>query len=1476
MTKTKSYLESKTFNFALSRDVNSTNAKTYRGFNTLKEMSDYIQNSKTSNFYEQLNNQIRRLYCDLDFDHIETATKYKYMSVSEFDSVIRAIISNISILLNHTIDFNDVIIAYAKKSICLNPDKRVSKNNPASIYVSSCHLIFKNIKMDVTDQKQLIQQMNVKYGSRLDPLVYSHHQQFKLVYNSKKGKDSYLGLYNNLDCKFEDYAVSNINGSDIIQLHFTTPAAPVPAVATAPAPAPKPTPQAKRRNEICDDIVPKMGQIINDLSNKFWNSTRDWIGVTGVLIKHKIIYNMNEWCEISAIKSFDPIIGRQRYTNEQNLRKTKEWVESGQVKKTFVDIPYIIRIFNKYLPYKLITSHSFDIYDVIRFIKHHDTSETLDINRITDDFIQNNTLYEKSIDENGTNKNPYSKYKSYNIIFDRVGGWVDITGQPLINYYLDGYLVDYKKTLYKGSIEYSSEYDDIKHPKIYNTIDDYLSNPIDRIFTLGSFMGTGKTHYIIKYFLRQIHNIDPNLYNGVIGGITPSNTLNLETVKKLNNTNTFTFTSHTDRRSRIREYSNQEIRQLLDNGEEIPTDNKRINLFTSLESVNKLDAISRRESVYFLILDEITTVMNHFKCDSTTNLIPKKKYATFQRFCEVLRSASKIGLFDAFICPNQMNLINKIISYDSTTPQKSNNLINVKQNNFRSYTHNIYKCKKTLDDAIFSKIKQNKQIAICSNSKQQINTYYRLLTTSSVLINKSILQITSDGLQIIQVFLNNNKQISQTIILDISKNKQTELKHHYSNLEDLIIDYKVNVFIFSPTITTGTSIDQKIFNTLFCIYSRHSMTARECIQQMYRIRNLKDKEINIYISENPKFPMIERDVAVYKSYIEKPRLIRDQHFTDYDGPNVFIQNDLYTEMMAINTKEAYESSHSFYQTFYKLLKIDHNIKINFIRSKKDLNSHESDPEDEASRKFNIWKNIPILTEEEYWHISLLKDQIKEARTACELTDEQDEQHSKFNKIFKITTTDEDGALNFKSNGVIHYNDVFKALPEEEAKKDEKKDDDVAKKDDAIAKATIPDPRDAVTASDCLTPSDILPRTDMLDNRDFYNNFILKTHKFQYIQQFLKYDQEKTIKKYIKDCKKFPQDPYNPTHTKHIEYELIKQIIMLFGITPDSKTRINFKQIQQLLDNDPTLADNIMNFNSLSVLDNSKCKKDRSNKFYHQMINTIKNLLKKVNLFLKVDEKTDRLMVKNQYIIEQSGSENYKFSDEPRINTPYRRFSNRNNETNITTYDNKEGKNSQKTLTIKNMTFKRFNLIDLQKPTAPYYYEMKSKKLNVEIIDDVPYYTYIDDGQIYNYYGDIIYKRNRPYTIPLKIHLFKTITEQGAYYKEYTPDIQKSKKIRNSMNHTKNESYKMMSPYLKLIENREPNIINTNPNFRKPIKINEFVANVMKIGCQSYQIKTCLGGMLPDIKKNPFIKSGDLFNEVIKRNPLEPLREYSTK
>jgi len=1450
----KTFNDSKHFTYALSRDVNATNAKTYKGFDTIPEMEAYINKLNKSNFYEQLNQSMRRLYCDLDFDSIETPTKYKYMLKDEFDIMIRSVISNISILLDHLIEFDDVIIAISEKPICANSSKRKSKNNPATEYISSCHLIFKNIKMEALQQKDLITELNKKFGSKIDTKVYGHYQQFKLIYNSKYGKNSYLKLYNNSNCKFEDYLVSNIIDSATFEIPFEKRKAKIcDEMKETICDEMKETICDEMKDTICDemketilcdDIILLMDSIIEDLDLQFWNNSTDWLGVTSVLIKHKIIYDMDKWCAVSAFKSLDASTNKQRYTTDDNLKKVKQWTDTNRSQNTYISIPYIIKVFNKYLPYRLITSHKFDIQNLISFITKYDTTKILNIRNVTQEFVIQHNIYEQSILDDIPTK-PDIKYRSPRIIFDRVGGWVDIVGLPLTNYYLDGYLIDNHKTLYKNKIEYTNEYINIQDSKIYNSIDDYLTNSDDKFFTLGSFMGSGKTHYIIKYFLKKMYELDPESENGIIGGITPSNTLNLEMVKKLTATDTFNFISHTTK-SKNGNYSNSEIREIFDRGESIPTDDESINLFTSLESINKLELLGESSTIRFLILDEITTVINHFKCDSTTNLTPKEKYKTFLSFCNVLKSASKIGLFDAYLCPNQLDLINKITSMNhNSTCTRTNNIINVTQNNFRSFKHNIYKCKKTIDEAINDRITKNKRIAICSNTKTQINKYYCMLSQSDILVNKRILKITSDGLQIIKICLNEENEISNTIILDVSKNKRIELQKYYSNLEELINNHSVDVFLFSPTITTGTSIDGKIFNTMFCFYSKYSMTARECIQQMYRIRHLTDKEINIYIAEPPKFPTPERDISIYKTHIEKPRLEREKHFTDYEGDNIFIQNDLYTEMMAINTKESYESENYFYQTFYKLLKIEHNININFIRSKKDLEMSKDYAEEEATRLFNIWNDTPIISIYQFDTITDLKSEIKSNKSDLELTDNQAMQFTKFNKIFKITATDaESGSINFISNGIIHYNDVF--VP-------------------ANQRDLLKNPKPLYTKF----------RSSILDNRHFYNHNILKSSKFQYIQSYLYYDKSKTIQKYKDDSKKYPQDPYNSTHTNHIEYELISQILILLTITPDKRTIINYKQIKNALDNDPLLSTNILNYINLDLLDNPISIKKGSSKFYSQMIRTMKKILEKINLFVKIDSKTKGKIEDNRYIIEQSGYENYKFTNEKRINTPYKRFSDIDNETNITTFYNREGTNKQKMIQNKNMTFKRFKSSETKQTKAPYYFESGSKKLNLVVNDDINYYVYESNNQSYNYEGDILQKRNRPYTTPLKIHLFKIETINEIYFKEYIPDFNKSNKIRRSMNNKQDELYKKITPYNKLIENKESDkIIDVNINFMDAINDGSFFTDLLENVYKCVEINRCCNEILPEIQAGALIKSKDIYKEYIKRYPMQPLRDYA--
>jgi len=272
---------------------------------------------------------------------------------------------------------------------------------------------------------------------------------------------------------------------------------------------------------------------------------------------------------------------------------------------------------------------------------------------------------------------------------------------------------------------------------------------------------------------------------------------------------------------------------------------------------------------------------------------------------------------------------------------------------------------------------------------------------------------------------------------------------------------------------------------------------------------------------------------------------------------------------------------------------------------------------------------------------------------------------------------------------------------------------------------------------------------------------------------------------------------------------------------------------------------------------------------------MKKILEKINLFVKIDSKTKGKIEDNRYIIEQSGYENYKFTNDKRINTPYKRFSDIDNETNITTFYNREGTNKQKMIQNKNMTFKRFKSSETKQTKAPYYFESGSKKLNLVVNDDINYYVYESNNQSYNYEGDIVQKRNRPYTTPLKIHLFKIETINEIYFKEYIPDFNKSNKIRRSMNNKQDELYKKITPYNKLIENKESDkIIDVNINFMDAINDGSFFTDLLENVYKCVEINRCCNEILPEIQAGALIKSKDIYKEYIKRYPMQPLRDYA--
>jgi hypothetical protein len=115
-------------------------------------------------------------------------------------------------------------------------------------------------------------------------------------------------------------------------------------------------------------------------------------------------------------------------------------------------------------------------------------------------------------------------------------------------------------------------------------------------------------------------------------------------------------------------------------------------------------------------------------------------------------------------------------------------------------------------------------------NKELINIYVRIKT---IYPNKNILTINKLGATL---FKNNIEE-------KIDKNECIK------NLEDVIINNNIDIFLFSPSIKTGISINTEYFNKCIIYSSSLSVCVRELIQMFYRARNLIDKDFYIYCTD---------------------------------------------------------------------------------------------------------------------------------------------------------------------------------------------------------------------------------------------------------------------------------------------------------------------------------------------------------------------------------------------------------------------------------------------------------------------------------------------------------------------------------------------------------------------------------------------------------------------------------------------------
>jgi len=306
------------------------------------------------------------------------------------------------------------------------------------------------------------------------------------------------------------------------------------------------------------------------------------------------------------------------------------------------------------------------------------------------------------------------------------------------------------------------------------------------------------------------------------------------------------------------------------------------------------------------------------------------------------------------------------------------------ENRFNDYEFKIHIDRHNFNDCIVNDCLSNKKVWISSTYKSNVSDLFiKLITTcynedNECIYNKNILFVSGNGLcyystenpnksfitldlieYIIEEEINENGDTDHTKQLKNINNKFLQLidglhipkmeKDENNKLKDsLLYDlenqlvnlYDVNICLTTPTITSGISINQPIFNTTYNYGGNKSVSVREFIQMLFRNRQLTDKQINIYLTGKYNQYINETELHTIKHYIQyvlknqneltiSKLLIEDNEYTDK-------QDKLYMDCRNINKKECYNSLQLFNQLFFHYLINIHKFNnIKFVDIKND-------------------------------------------------------------------------------------------------------------------------------------------------------------------------------------------------------------------------------------------------------------------------------------------------------------------------------------------------------------------------------------------------------------------------------------------------------------------------------------------------------------------------------------------------------------
>jgi len=365
-------------------------------------------------------------------------------------------------------------------------------------------------------------------------------------------------------------------------------------------------------------------------------------------------------------------------------------------------------------------------------------------------------------------------------------------------------------------------------------LEDWLSSN-DKLYILKSAYGTGKTYNILNRAVESFIDLK-------ILFITESNTLNKATTKSLNNfirdKTEDLFVSHTE--------------DLV-----LSSYNK---IVCSVQSIKKIG----NKKFDLVICDEFESIINCFLSKETFKKTIEPKQA-YKFIIQILKDTPKIILTDADISNDRINIISKEIDVKPIVyKNRTTSFINTKV-----FIHTNIDC---INTKIMNDINNNIKICYVVAIKSQGLSFKSSLLEKK--IQKNILVICKEE---VSLYIYNDNDYNT-----IPLKKEVVLQ----NIEQVLLEYKVDIFIYTPTIKTGISINTEYFDKTYGFSSTRSINYKEFLQMLFRARKIK--EIHIHIQEN----------------LFKMNIINETF--DQTNYKQFIKDELYNQFNTLTTQEAFE------------------------------------------------------------------------------------------------------------------------------------------------------------------------------------------------------------------------------------------------------------------------------------------------------------------------------------------------------------------------------------------------------------------------------------------------------------------------------------------------------------------------------------------------------------------------------------------